>query len=186
MDKSRPGMSFADAGLAVDLEQSSTAQLTIIGLCAHIDHASISVVDLEDAIDRYQRLLNFELVDRRFSTGDATSMTSTVMKAGSATIVLIHGTTPESQVSRFIEKFGPGVQQLALGVDNLHATLRRLEAGGGAADIEVIEEEGIRQVFLRRDPGSGLRIELIEQTTGNFSDASSAKLFRAFEAPNLY
>ena len=54
-----------------------------------------------------------------------------------------------------------------------------------AADIDVIEENGIRQVFLRRDPGSGVRIELIERRGGTFNDRSVENLFRAFETKNL-
>jgi hypothetical protein len=101
-------------------------------------------------------------------------------------IVLIQGTDSESQVSKFIEKFGPGVQHIALRVNDLREVVKRVRAAGGGEDTTVIEGDGIRQVFLRRDPGSGVRVELIERNGGDFSDKSVEELFRTFEAKGLY
>jgi 4-hydroxyphenylpyruvate dioxygenase-like putative hemolysin len=86
-------------------------------------------------------------------------MVSAVVKSGTAVVVLIQGTSPESQVTRFVEAFGPGVQHMALSVSDMNAALARLPDGGAEPAIELIEEEGLRQVFLRRDPESGVRIE---------------------------
>jgi hypothetical protein len=110
-------------------------------------------------------------------------MLSAVMKAGSAVVVLVQGVGPNSQVSRFVERFGSGVQHLALEVTDLDVAIKHFNSA--AADIDVIEEDGIRQVFLRRDQGSGVRIELIERRGGNFNDRSVEKLFRAFESKDL-
>ena len=95
----------------------------------------------------------------------------------------LQGVGPESQVSHFIERFGPGVQHLALPVADLDVAIKQF--GSAVPDIEEIEEIGIRQVFLRRDPGSGVRIELIERRGGNFNDRSVEGLFRAFAARDL-
>ena len=54
------------------------------------------------------------------------------------------------------------------------------------AETPVIEDSGIRQVFLRREPGSGVRVELIERNGGDFSDQSVNQLFLAFEQGDLY
>lgn len=113
-------------------------------------------------------------------------MLSAVVISGGATIVLVQGTSPKSQVSKFIERFGPGVQHLALAVDDLDHAMERVVRTGGLADTPYITDEGIRQVFLRRDPGSGVRIELIERRGGNFTDSSIEELFLAFEKHDLY
>jgi len=162
--------------LPSELEQS------ILGL----DHVAIAVTDLDAAIEWYSKSLGFALVERRVTKGEQTSMTSAVMQAGRAIVVLIQGVEPESQVSRFIEHYGPGVQHLALAVDNLDTALARLEATGGGSETSVIEDKGIRQAFLRRDPESGVRIELIERKGGRFTDRSVERLFRAFEERDLY
>ncbi len=155
-----------------------------------IDHVAIAVKDVEEGIRWYCENLGFQLLERRVTKGEHTSMRSAVVKSGAAVVVLIQGDSPDSQVSRFIENFGPGVQHLAFAVDDLDAALDQLGGGdpgiAGAPEIDPIDGEGIRQVFLRRDPGSGVRIELIERKGGQFNDKSVEKLFRAFEEKQLF
>lgn len=151
-----------------------------------IDHIAIAVLDLDAAVDWYTGRLGFRLIERRETHGERTSMISAVLMAGSAVIVLVQGTSAESQVSRFIEHFGPGVQHVALGVKDMDEAMARVIGAGGGADTPMIVNEGLRQSFLRRDSGSGVRIELIESRGGHFSDESVERLFRAFEAQDLY
>jgi methylmalonyl-CoA epimerase len=151
-----------------------------------IDHVAVAVEDLEQAIDWYIKKLGFKILERRVTRGEYTAMRSAVLRAGKAAVVLIQGTTPQSQVSRFIERFGPGVQHIAFSVEDIDVALKRLEDTGGAADTPLIADEGIRQVFLKRDPGSGVRVELIERRGGSFTDETVEKLFRAFEKRELF
>jgi methylmalonyl-CoA epimerase len=151
-----------------------------------IDHVAIAVADLEEAIRWYRDGLGFQLVERRTTHGETTSMVSAVMSSGGAIIVLVQGCEESSQVSRFIQNFRAGVQHLAVSVPDLDAALKQLAKVGGTADVDIIEGAGVRQVFLRRDEGSGVRIELIERRGGTFNDASVEMLFRAFESKNLY
>jgi methylmalonyl-CoA epimerase len=151
-----------------------------------IDHIAVAVPDLAEAIDWYTNKLGFHLVEERETRGEHTSMLSAVVTAGTAAVVLIQGTSPKSQVSRFIEKFGAGVQHVAFGVRDMDEAMGRVQSCGGATDTPLIVDTGIRQAFLRRDPGSGVRVELIERTGGNFSDETVQKLFLAFEKNDLY
>jgi methylmalonyl-CoA/ethylmalonyl-CoA epimerase len=151
-----------------------------------LDHIAIAVVDLVEAIDWYTKKFGFKVLKQRKTFGDHTAMLSAVLVAGGAVIVLVQGTTAESQVSRFIEKFGPGVQHIAFNVVDMDMALRRVERAGGAAETPMIVDEGIRQSFLRRDGGSGVRVELIERRGGDFSDRSVEQLFRSFESNDIY
>lgn len=156
-------------------------------LIVGIDHVAVAVEDLEAAIGWYANCLGFTLVERRITHGERTSMETAILSAGNARVVLIQGTGPESQVSRYIQQFGMGVQHLAFAVSNLDEAIRRVTNAGGALDTDQIEDVGIRQAFLRRDPGSGVRIELIERSgVATFTDRSVERLFRAFEERNLY
>jgi 4-hydroxyphenylpyruvate dioxygenase-like putative hemolysin len=112
-------------------------------------------------------------------------MYSAILKAGSAVVVLIQGTTPDSQVSKFISHFGPGVQHIAFEVTDLDRALETVRDTGGKVDAQT-QDSGIRQVFLRRDPGSGVRVELIERRGGHFTDVSVRQLFLAFEQQDLW
>ena len=69
---------------------------------------------------------------------------------------------------------------------DLDVALAALRAEGGEIETPIITGDGIRQSFLRRDPGSGVRIELIERKGGSFTDRSVEQLFRAFEQQDLY
>jgi methylmalonyl-CoA/ethylmalonyl-CoA epimerase len=151
-----------------------------------IDHVAIAVERLEDAIDWYTQKLGFRMIERRITHGKRTSMLSAVLTAGGAVVVLIQGTSPDSQVSRFIEEFGTGVQHVAFSVTDLDVAMERVSSAGGALDTPMIVDDGIRQAFLRRDSGSGVRVELIERRGGDFSDGSVEELFRAFEYKGLY
>jgi 4-hydroxyphenylpyruvate dioxygenase-like putative hemolysin len=113
-------------------------------------------------------------------------MTSAVLRSGGATIVLVQGNEPESQVSKFVDNFGPGVQHIALLVDNLIATAQAAGRAGAAPDTDVLEGDGIRQVFLSRVPATGVRVELIERNGGDFSDESVERLFAQMEEKGIF
>lgn len=151
-----------------------------------IDHIAIAVEDIAEAVDWYTNKLGFKLIEERVTHGRHTSMASAVIGAGRAVLVLIQGLTPDSQVTRFIEHFGPGAQHIALGVRDMDEAMERVFEAGGATDTPMIEDVGIRQAFLRRDEGSGVRVELIERKGGQFSDESVQQLYQAFEDRELY
>lgn len=167
-----------------DALQSDSPTRDSVIMC--VDHVAVAVTDLEASIAWYRDCLGFTLLERRSTRGERTGMISAVMSAGRAIVVLIQGTEPESQVSRFIEKCGPGVQHVALEVTDIHVALRRLQSEGAKVVTPLIEDEGIRQVFLERYPGSGVRVELIEKRGGTFSDATVRQLFLGFERQDLY
>jgi methylmalonyl-CoA epimerase len=151
-----------------------------------IDHVAIAVRNLEESIKFYTEVVGFELKERRRTEGRHTAMISAVLKAGEITVVLLEGTTPESQVSRFVEHFGPGVQHVAFGVQNLPAMAEELKAAGMEFDTTIIEGGGLRQIFSRRDEGSGMMFEFIERLGGDFSDQSVQNLFEQLEKKNHF
>jgi len=151
-----------------------------------IDHVAIAVPDLEESIKFYTEVLGFELTERRRTEGKQTAMISAVLKAGAITVVLLQGTSSESQVSRFVEHFGPGVQHLALGVQNLPEMAAELKAAGMEFDTTVIESPGLRQIFSKREAGSGMMFEFIERMGGDFSDQSVQQLFEQLEKKEAF
>jgi methylmalonyl-CoA/ethylmalonyl-CoA epimerase len=151
-----------------------------------IDHVAIAVRNLEESIKFYVEVLGFELIERRKTEGKQTAMISAVVKAGPITVVLLEGTTPESQVSKFVERFGPGVQHLAIGVENLREVADDLKAKGLDFDTSVIESPGLLQIFSHREDGSGQMFESIERRGGDFSDQSVQQLFEQLEKKDAF
>ncbi len=152
-----------------------------------IDHVAIAVPDLETSIEFFTKTLGFELAERRRTEGTATAMVSAVMKAGPLTFVLIQGTSPQSQVSRFIEHYGPGVQHIAIAVENIEEVASGLKESGMEFDTTIIRSPGLQQIFTHRDAGSGLMIEFIDRSgKGDFSDQSVQELFSQLEAKDSF
>jgi len=146
-----------------------------------IDHVAIAVHDLEESIAFYTNVLGLELKERRRTEGKHTAMISAVLKAGPITIVLLQGTSPDSQVSKFVEHYGAGVQHVAIGVEDLPQMAEDLKASGLEFDTNVIQSPGLRQIFSARDQGSGMMFEFIERMGGDFSDQSVQQLFEQLE-----
>lgn len=151
-----------------------------------IDHVALAVEDIDASIDWYTNTLGFSLAERNEVSGEHSGMVYAVLISGQTTIVLVQGSSPASQVSRFIEAKGAGMHHIALAVSDLDEAIRRVGRSGGVADTPIVTDQGIRQAFLQRDPVTGVRIELIERHGGSFSEQNVQALFKSLEAKNLY
>jgi len=166
---------------------SNAEPATLLGKYARsIDHIAIAVHDLEESIEFYSKTLGFQLHERRRTEGKVTAMVSAVMKAGPVTVVLLQGTSQESQVSKFVENYGAGVQHIAFGVEDMPTMVEELKGAGVEFDTNIISSPGLRQIFTHRDKGSGMMFELIERLGGDFSDESVKSLFEQLEAKDTY
>ncbi len=152
-----------------------------------IDHIAIAVPDLEASIAFYQKL-GFTQVRRRRTAGDATEMVSAVLQAGAIIVVLVQGTAPGSQVSRYIDNYGPGVQHIAFEVRDVEKLMHELKDVGVEFSTTLIQGCEIRQAFTARDRGSGMMYEFIERQTndGDFTDESVQDLFEQLERNDAY
>lgn len=152
-----------------------------------IDHVAIAVPDLEASLAFYQRL-GFTQVKQRRTAGDATEMVSAVLHAGAILLVLVQGTAPGSQVNRYLDSYGPGVQHIAIEVRNVEQLMQELREVGVEFNTTLIQGCGIRQAFTARDRGSGMMYEFIERQTndGDFTDESVQDLFEQLERNGAY
>lgn len=164
----------------------NTATTQIGDLVLGIDHVAIAVEDIDSSIALYASALGFSLQERSEVTGDHSGMVYAVMRSGAATVVLVQGTSPESQVSKFLAAFGTGMHHIAFAVSDLNKAIDRVVTSGGIADTPVISDDGIRQTFLQRNPATGVRVELIERHGVSFSERNIEHLFRALEEKDLY
>jgi methylmalonyl-CoA/ethylmalonyl-CoA epimerase len=147
-----------------------------------VDHLAIAVVDLEAAVALYTGRLGFVETERRSTAGVKTGMDSVVLEGGGLKIVLLKGTSEESQVTRYVREYGPGVQHVAFRVEGIEDVVADLKDRGFRFDTDVIVSPGLKQIFSQRDPVSGMMFELIERTGAEgFSDANVQKLFETLE-----
>ena len=125
----------------------------LAGLVLAVDHVGIAVPDLDVAIAWHTDVLGFEVVHREVNVeqGVAEAM---LAPAGttltSAQVQLIAPLDPESPIARFLERSGPGLQQLAY---------RVLDVDAAAA---ILRRRGLRLLYAAAKPGTrGSRINFI-------------------------
>lgn len=152
-----------------------------------IDHFAIAVEDLERALNHYKDVLGLRLVEMRSTEGEKTGMLSAVLDAGEFQIVLVQGTSEKSQVNRYIDNYGQGVQHVAIEVDGIETVSQELNKQGLEFVTDLIFGDGLKQIFSRRDPSSGVMIELIERTSeSGFQDNNVNNLFKQLEDKDAY
>ena len=130
----------------------------------HIDHVGIAVADLDAAIELYESAFGMRCVHTEVN--DEQGVREAMLEVGDSGsyIQLLQPLSPDTTIGRFLDKSGPGIQQMAYRVDDLDevsATLRgqgmRLlydEPKGGTA--------GSRVNFIHPKSAGGVLVELVE------------------------
>jgi methylmalonyl-CoA epimerase len=180
------GCRVEDAIMGVD-GQSGGGPRVLARSAIAIDHVAIAVRDLDAAVAHYRDVLGFELRERRQISGRISGMDSAVMEAGGVKFVLVQGDSPESNVSRYIEAYGPGVQHVAIEVSDPEDALEDLRAGGADLLTGIIHGPGLDQIFTKREPNSGVQLEIIARAENDGFDPSNVQeLFEAMERENVF
>lgn len=93
-----------------------------------ISHLGIAVKNLESAAAMYKKLLQSEPSETEHVEEQMVNVVK--FKVGESTIELLEGTSPESPISKFIEKKGEGIHHVAYESDNINTDLERLNNEG--------------------------------------------------------
>lgn len=157
------------------------------GRALRIDHVAIAVRDLDEAIILFRDVYGFTVIERRAVHGEVSGMDSATMRVGNATVVLCQGDSPTSNVSRYVEHYGPGVQHIAISVRGQGELIEDLRSRGADMLTGVIHSPGLDQSFTKREPNAGTQLEFVTRTTNKgFSDDNVRELFAAMERENVY
>jgi len=153
-----------------------------------IDHIAIAVRDIEKALSLYRDVFGFALLKRREVSGAFSGMRSAELDAGGFSIVLVQGTDPKSQVCRYIDEYGPGVQHVAIEVDDVVAAAENLKRTGAIFATSVISGEGLIQIFTQREDNTGMMFEFIQRAknTQGFEAGNIQELFKQLEEKDAY
>ena len=140
-----------------------------------IDHITLCVKNLEAAEFLFTKVLGFEVIWSAQDVGtDKSSMDTVVVQRGDAKIALMQGRNKElkSQICQFIDKFGEGVQHIAMEVDDIEAVCREWEAHGVRFSGDVKDgRDGFGPLKQRFTyplfPGCGVFFELTQRQHGH-------------------
>jgi methylmalonyl-CoA/ethylmalonyl-CoA epimerase len=137
------------------------AQLTVTA----VDHVGIAVPDLDAAIARYTGVLGGRLEHREVNEdqGVAEAMIGFGGSDG-ARIQLLAPLTPQSSIGRFLDRSGPGLQQLAYRVPDVRVAADILRAAGMRLlyDEPRMGTAGSSINFVHPKDAGGVLIELVE------------------------
>jgi len=93
-----------------------------------ISHLGIAVKDLKTASEMYKKLLQSEPSEIEYVAEQKVNVVK--FKVGESTIELLEGTSPDSYISKYIEKKGEGVHHISYESDNIKLELKRLDEKG--------------------------------------------------------
>jgi len=128
-----------------------------------IEHIGIAVKDLKKSEELFEKLLG----KKPYKTEEVKSegVTTSFFKVADQKVELLHATSEESPISKFIEKRKEGMHHLALHVDSIKNEVERLK-GLGFEFISTTPKKGADNkmiVFLHPKTTNGVLIELCEE-----------------------
>lgn len=94
-----------------------------------VDHVGVAVPDLDTAIAFYTTTLGGQLRHRE-ENAEQGVVEAMIGWDGGAQLQLLAPLTPESTIAKFLDRSGPGLQQLAYRVADIHAVSAALRERG--------------------------------------------------------
>lgn len=129
---------------------------------ARLDHVGIAVRDVAEALAFFRDALGLEVEAQEDVPSQR--VRAHFLDTGAAALELIEPTSPDSPISKFLERRGPGLHHITLRVDDLEAVLASLKIKG----VRLIDEtprpgaEGARVAFIHPASTHGVLVELQE------------------------
>ncbi|MBQ1071714.1 methylmalonyl-CoA epimerase [Micromonospora sp. C31] len=150
--------------------ETAADYVTDIGL-RRIDHVGVAVADLDAAIDFYQRTFGMRCVHTEVNAeqGVREAMLAVGPDAEGGCVQLLAPLSPESTIAKFLDKKGPGVQQVAYTVADIDAACAKLRERGVKLlyDTPRRGTANSRVNFVHPKDAGGVLVELVEPAAGH-------------------
>lgn len=133
-----------------------------------IDHVGVAVRDLDEAIAFYEQHIGFRLVHREVNVDQGVEEAMVQVGSADSCIQLLAPLDAQSTIASFLDRAGPGIQQLAYRVADLEAAMQAASDQG----IRLLYESprrgtaGSRVNFLHPKDVGGVLVELVEPKGG--------------------
>ncbi len=132
-----------------------------------IDHVGIAVADLDEAIAFYRDTFGLLSVHEEVNEEQGVREAMLAVGDGDSRIQLLAPLNDHSTLAKFLDRNGPGVQQLAYTVDDIAATSAELRGRG----LRLLYDEPKRGTagslvnFIHPKDAGGVLVELVEPAT---------------------
>ncbi len=127
-----------------------------------VAHIGIAVENLAESVKIFERLLGTKCHD--IEDVPTLKVKVAFLPVGETNIELLEGTTPDSPITKFLEKRGSGVHHLAFEVQDLKTHLKSLKDAG----VRLIDQEprsgahGTKIAFIHPKETGRVLCELVE------------------------
>jgi methylmalonyl-CoA/ethylmalonyl-CoA epimerase len=138
-------------------------------LLTRIDHVGIAVPDLDAAIEFYATAFGVRVVHEEVNEEQGVREAMLAVGDSGSFIQLLAPLHPDTTIGKFIAKSGPGIQQIAFGVDDVEDAAEQIRAAG----MRLLYAEpkrgtaGSRVNFVHPKDSGGVLIELVESAAGS-------------------
>lgn len=129
-----------------------------------IDHVGIAVPDLDAAIELYETAYGMRCVHTEVNEEQGVREAMLEVGDSGSYVQLLAPLTPQSTIATFLERSGPGIQQVAYRVDDVEQVSAHLRAQG----MRLLYDEprtgtaGSRVNFVHPKSSGGVLVELVE------------------------
>lgn len=155
--------------------EPSADYLTGIGLL-RIDHVGIAVADLDSAIEFYQRVFGMRCVhtETNAEQGVREAMLAVGPSTDGGCLQLLAPLSEESTIAKFLDRNGPGVQQVAYTVEDVDAASAALRERGVRLLYDTARRgtAGSRINFVHPKDAGGVLVELVEPARSTSAGAA--------------
>jgi methylmalonyl-CoA/ethylmalonyl-CoA epimerase len=135
-------------------------------LLARIDHVGIACRNLEESVEKYQRLFSLTVVSTEVN--EAQGVREAMLGAGPGYIQLLEPLGPDTPVGKFLARRGEGIHHIGYGVEDIQAALDALRP----KDVRLLDERprhgsmGASIAFLHPADLGGVLTELVQSPAG--------------------
>ena len=143
--------------------------MTASDLFTAIDHVGVAVRDLDEAIAFYERTYGMRLLHEETNEEQGVREAMVAVGDSGSCIQLLAPLSPESTIAKFLERSGPGMQQLAYRVTDVEQVSAVLRERG----LRLLYDEprrgtaGSRINFVHPKDAGGILVELVEPAAGH-------------------
>jgi len=133
-------------------------------LFSAIDHVGVAVADLDEAVAYYARAFGMTKVHEEVNEEQGVREAMLAVGDSGSCVQLLAPLRPDSAIAKFLDRHGPGLQQVAYRVDDVDAVCAELRARG----VRLLYEEPRRGTadsrinFIHPKDAGGVLVELVE------------------------
>ena len=129
----------------------------------NVEHIGIAVKNFSEANGLYFKLLGVEPYKTEFVESE--NVNTSFFRVGDTKIELLEGTTPDSAISKFIEKRGEGIHHIAFEVEDIYAEMERLKKEGFTLLNEQPKKGADNKLvcFVHPKSANGVLVELTQE-----------------------